>query len=258
MKSLSSPTEQTYSELQFAYDWFNQRLFGGELPACLITLQRNKRTMGYYSPDRFVDSQGGRTDEIALNPEYFAIQSIEEVLSTKVHEMVHLWQQHHGKPGRGKYHNQEWADKMLSIGLHPSSTARPGGKTTGDQMDHYIVEGPFLNACRELLATKFQISWYDRYPATQPPKWDGEQSPMGHSQMPNESAPSPDQIHSPAPASVNNSLGLVIRTENSSNRLKYVCPECKAQAWGKPTLNLICGDCNVHLMASLTNIDSNA
>ena len=26
-------------------------------------------------------------------------------------------------------------------------------------------------------------------------------------------------------------------------RAKFVCPGCKAAAWGKPGLNLICGDC---------------
>ena len=70
MNSLAKPTEQAYEELQLAYDWFNQRLFDGVLPPCLITFQRNKRTMGYFSKERFVDQSGKKTDEIALNPEY--------------------------------------------------------------------------------------------------------------------------------------------------------------------------------------------
>ena len=28
-------------------------------------------------------------------------------------------------------------------------------------------------------------------------------------------------------------------------RAKFVCPGCKAAAWGKPGLNLLCGDCQV-------------
>lgn len=52
--------------------------------------------------------------------------------------MCHLWQHHFGKPGRSRYHNKEWADKMRSIGLVPSNTGEEGGKDTGDQMTHFI------------------------------------------------------------------------------------------------------------------------
>ncbi|MGN4955129.1 hypothetical protein ACTG22_21335 [Aeromonas caviae] len=67
------PTLQAYDELQRAYDHFNNELFDGVLPDCLITLQREKQTYGYFSPERFVNSQGTRTDEIAMNPAYFAV-----------------------------------------------------------------------------------------------------------------------------------------------------------------------------------------
>jgi len=30
--------------------------------------------------------------------------------------MVHDWQKEFGKPGRGRYHNREWAEKMKEIG----------------------------------------------------------------------------------------------------------------------------------------------
>jgi hypothetical protein len=43
------------------------------------------------------------TDEIALSPGTFAQRTDEEILSTLVHEMVHHWQRHFGKPGRGRY-----------------------------------------------------------------------------------------------------------------------------------------------------------
>jgi hypothetical protein len=34
------PTDQSYFELQQAFDYFNAQVFAGELPQCLITLQR--------------------------------------------------------------------------------------------------------------------------------------------------------------------------------------------------------------------------
>lgn len=119
------PTDATYDELQKAFDHFNGALFSGRLPACLITLQREKRTMGYFSAQRFVHlGDAAITDEIAMNPVHFGIVPIAEVMQTLVHEMVHLWQFHFGSPGRVRYHNEEWAAKMESIGLMPSDTAQ--------------------------------------------------------------------------------------------------------------------------------------
>ena len=158
------PTPLTYSELKLAYDHFNARLFEGQLPACLITLQREKKTYGYFSSQRFGARSGQVTDEIALNPEYFAVVPLIETLQTLVHEMVHLWQAHFGEPGRGRYHNAEWADRMESIGLMPSDTGRPAGKRTGDCMaDYPLVGGRFIKAVDELVREhNFTISWYDR------------------------------------------------------------------------------------------------
>jgi hypothetical protein len=48
------PTTDTYTELLQAYDFFNVALFEGMLPSCLITLQREKHTCGYFSSGRFV------------------------------------------------------------------------------------------------------------------------------------------------------------------------------------------------------------
>lgn len=88
-------------------------------------------------------------------------------MQTLVHEMVHQWQAHFGKRGRGRYHNDEWADKMETIGLMPSSTGHPGGKRTGDHMADYAIKGGrFLRACQSLVSDEsFRLSWYDRFPA---------------------------------------------------------------------------------------------
>ncbi|HEJ2435628.1 TPA: SprT-like domain-containing protein [Pseudomonas aeruginosa] len=92
------PTEEAYAELQAAYDFYNDHLFASQerLPACLITYQREKRTMGYFSQARFIRRDGIKADEIAMNPDYFAVIPLVEILQTLVHEMVHLWQYHFG------------------------------------------------------------------------------------------------------------------------------------------------------------------
>jgi predicted SprT family Zn-dependent metalloprotease len=235
------PTTQTYNELQIAYDRFNDELFDGQLPHCLITLQREKKTYGYFSAQRFANHAGDKTDEIALNPTYFAVVPLIEIMQTLVHEMVHLWQHHFGKPGRGRYHNDEWAKKMESIGLMPSDTGQPGGKRTGDQIADYPIEdGNFLKVCRLMLTEDFRISWYDRI-ASDYHVQVGQNSfgltmtlPIAGSSIPAlngiEMAPTP-----------------II---NKSNRSKYTC-SCKNSVWGKPGLKILCGECTMQYVEAI-------
>ena len=56
-----------------AYDFFNERLFAGRLPRCLITMQRQRGASGYFAGKRFGTKDGAEvTDEIALNPAHFS------------------------------------------------------------------------------------------------------------------------------------------------------------------------------------------
>jgi len=232
------PTETTYDELQAAYDHFNSALFESELPVCLITLQREKKTYGYFCADRFVSQDGDTTDEIAMNPSYFAVCPPEEIMQTLVHEMTHLWQHHFGKPGRRGYHNKEWAAKMEDIGLMPSSTGEPGGQKTGDKMADYIIEGsPFEAACQDLLTRNFRISWADKFPARE------------RLQIAVANGDIEDMAGDLATwgIEIGEDGELVFQQEQKQTRTKFTCPSCEASAWGKPSLNLLCGDCEVAL-----------
>ncbi|CAO3363610.1 SprT-like domain-containing protein [Azospirillum palustre] len=158
---MTAITAEQYAALQRAFDHFNATLFGGTLPQVLITFQRSKRFKGYFSPERFesLAASGERRHEIALNPDVFDRDQA-EILSTLVHEMVHVWQEEFGKRSRGGYHNMEWAAKMKAVGLHPSDTGAPGGKETGQRMTHIIVtEGPFDREAAKLLADGIAIAW---------------------------------------------------------------------------------------------------
>jgi hypothetical protein len=44
---MTDPTTQAYAELQQAFEHYNVELFDGQIPRCLITMQREKRTYGY-------------------------------------------------------------------------------------------------------------------------------------------------------------------------------------------------------------------
>lgn len=137
----TNPTTQTYHTLNKAYRFFNDALFEGKLPDCLITLQRKGKSLGYFCRDRFEArkvEEKFNVHEIALNPQYFHDHSDEDILGTLVHEMCHLWQQEFGTPSRSGYHNAEWADKMEEVGLIPSNTGEEGGSRTGQKMSDYV------------------------------------------------------------------------------------------------------------------------
>ena len=149
-----------YSGLQGAFDHFNAALFEGSLPDVFITYQRKAHSFGYFAADRFsgrIDKSGNH--ELALNPDGFINQTDEQVCQTLVHEMTHVWQHAHGKPASRGYHNKEWAAKMKSIGLQPSSTGMVGGKETGQKMSDYIIpDGPFTKTYAKLAATGWKLN----------------------------------------------------------------------------------------------------
>jgi hypothetical protein len=70
--STINPTTKTYDGLNSAFGFFNERLFGGTLPPCLITMQRKAKAYGYFARGRFGSKDGAVvTDEIALNPSHW-------------------------------------------------------------------------------------------------------------------------------------------------------------------------------------------
>jgi hypothetical protein len=200
----TTPTKTNYTALEGAYAYFNRELFDGILPDCLITMQRKSRAYGFFAGGRFVAEDGSVTDEIALNPSYFDTCSTEDVLSTLVHEMVHLKQHHFGKPSRSAYHNKEWAKMMCEIGLIPSHTGEPGGRQTGQRMSDYIEQGGLFDVkCQVLIADGYTLPYIERW---------GERE-------------------------------AIARQQKAASKTKYTCPGCEANAWAKPGTKLICGDC---------------
>jgi predicted SprT family Zn-dependent metalloprotease len=200
-----NPTQRTYKTLDDAYHFFNERIFDGRLPACLITMQRSRKAYGYFAGGRFGSMDGMEvTDEIALNPSHFRSRTTEQSLSTLVHEMAHLQQHHFGKPSRTSYHNKEWAQMMRAVGLIPSDTGEPGGREVGQSVSHYIADGgPFARACAELMGNGFDTLYVELW-------GDGEAAK---------------------------------RKKKTASKTKYTCPQCGVNAWAKPQTSLVCGNC---------------
>ncbi len=245
------PTEENYAEWQMAFDHINVELFDGQLPDCLITMQREKHTMGYFSLNRFSNRLGRKVDEIALNPSYFLSYGVNEALQTLAHEMCHLWQYHFGDPGRGRYHNKEWAEKMQSIGLMPSSTGAPGGRKTGDKIADYIISGGLFEASINRLKKEkgFELIWMDRFiarPMAGTPSYLSALGVEGSSFQSEDFVRDDDDdqnewqtIQMMAQAVEPDFTRL---TQKQGTRLKYSC-NCGINLWAKPGIDVTCNIC---------------
>lgn len=205
-----NPTDITYKSLNAAYNFFNEKLFDNKLSGCLITMQRKGKAFGYFSPEGFETrgEQATLIHEIALNPTYFRKRTDEQILSTLLHEMVHLWQQENGNPSRKGYHNREWAEKMEELGLISSNTGEAGGRRTGQSMSHYIEEGgEFDKIIGTFLRVYGSLSYQD----------------VEH-----------------------------IKVKSKKTKVKYVCLTCGLKAWGKPNVNIKCGEDDEQMEAEET------
>ena len=212
------PTPTQFDAFQTMFDHFNRELFAGQLPQVILNFSRHSGALGFFAPRRWLGATPDTTaHEISLNPEYLRTRTPAEVAGTLVHEMVHLWQSEFGSPSRNGYHNAEWAQKMAQVGLIASDTAAPGGKMTGQRMSHYIAPGGVFVASFGRLNGK-QFPWQHiakpSAPATVPrPPTTGRDEDDGDDEP---SAP------------------------KGKTKVKYTCPICKTNVWGKPGLRVYC------------------
>lgn len=206
-----------YRTLSQAFAYLNAELFAGQLPACLITLQREKHVRGYYAHEAYASrtEDGAAISEIALNPETFAGRTDLEILSTLAHEMCHLWQAYSGKPSRNGYHNAQWGAKMREIGLEPRA-ADGSGKPTGQRVTHDIIPGgrfehlagPTLTPGQALAGAR--LHWQSRT--------------IG---------------------------GDETAAKKRASKTKYTCPDCGQNAWAKPEAALMCARCEELMLAEV-------
>lgn len=219
-KGFSKPTLLQFNALQKAYDFYNVRLFkpvfGELLPPVMLSLNDNHKNnyLGYYAFDRYIDENGTILSLINITPEHLN-RSFIKVMSTLVHEMCHHYQYNFGikKGRRSPYHNLEYARIMERVGLICSNTGQIGGKQTGIQMTHYILEkGKFekltLRAPQSLKA-----------PFT-----------LNKNVFRREDSDQRDD-----------------KIKAQKQKIKYECPLCNIKVWGKPNLEIRCIPCNTKL-----------
>lgn len=236
--------------MQVAFDHFNEHLFNNKLPQILFTTQRQHQVMGYFAPNRWASADGKKCHEIAINPLYVGRATLIGLMQTLVHEMVHCWQECFGKISRKSYHNKQWANKMISIGLMPSSTGHPGGAITGQYMSDYPApKGKFIQACEKLLKTKgFNLPWVDRFAQVSSVEADNttlealegmDAALINQLTIKLEDVFGIESFAEPTPQAA------------KKIKVKYTCDECDINVWGRGGLKLRCDECNIVLSSSL-------
>lgn len=85
------------------------------IPQITIRVDVLKRScFGHF---RYGHNGFGLRGEVAINARYLNNRPGWQVLGTLLHELLHAWQQAHGTPGKGNYHNYEFRNKALMYGL---------------------------------------------------------------------------------------------------------------------------------------------
>lgn len=196
-----------------AFDYFNNRLFGGRLSPCMLMLTRNKHTTGgYFCPDKWFNDSGDPLPEIAINANNFVAGDLSKLFTILIHEMAHQYQWQFGKPSRSGYHNKEWAKLVKGIGLQPISD---DGKETGQNVDTVLIE----NSKAETAVLEIPDECVFPFYADPLIMGDGDDNPEQDEHVPE-------------------------RKKKSGKRVKYTCAECGLNAWAKADASIICGECS--------------
>lgn len=187
----------------------------------MLSFTRRKHTAGYFSANSWVKrSSKVNVHEIAINPDATDLRD-NEFHQTLVHEMVHQWQEEYGTPSRKCYHNREWADKMVEVGLIPYNIKEPQ-KMTGQSVSDFLIEnGKLAILINQLEKDNFFVP-------LEPKRFLSRQIIINDSGV-GELQP---ELEESGPE----------ETSKMGKKYKFTC-NCQTNLWGKYDLNVSCNIC---------------
>ncbi len=225
--SSTDPTNDQFAAYRAMWTYFNAALFGGALGHVILNFSRLARSLGFFAPERWRDAGDQVTHEISLNPAHLKRDNAKDAASTLVHEMAHLWRHGQPNPPRNGYHDRQWADKMEALGLMPSSTAAPGGARVGYRMSHWIIPGGPFERAFEQMPAECHLPWTCGI--------DDEARGEKKSKKEKKEKEKKEKKEKEAERKV---------------KVKYSCPDCGLNVWGRAGLRLRCEDCDEELVAA--------
>lgn len=241
MKDKRPNIEQNEAYLAL-FDFLNDTLFNGDLQRPMLCLTRNHQIIGgYFSPERWEDSEGNKLHELSINANHMANKDTIYLINVLAHEMVHLWQHQEGTPGREGYHNKEYATKAREIGLQTIDSKT--GKDVGDSITTEILHDSPLALCIADIPDDALFPWYaltlNLGDGGGGGEGEGGDEKDGEGEQ---GAPQPQpQGHQP----------------RRGKRSRYTCPLCSLNCWAKPGARFICGVCPDRPAMVENNFDQN-
>jgi len=198
------PTIQQSTKYQMVFDYFNRTLFDDKLHSCMLVFSRNNNIIGgYFAPDKWVNDDGEKVHEIAINANSMIDSNFQTIMETIIHEMIHLEQHLDGTSSRNGYHNKGFIDRAQAFGFEVIGS--------GQSVDTKLKEGGIAEkACLDM-PDELLFDWL-AYQLDVP----GNEGEKGQGQA---TAPK----------------------RKSGKRKCYQCPVCGMRVWGKAGLSVMCG-----------------
>ena len=228
--NMSLPLIEQSQAYHGAFDWFNEKLFDGQLPRPMLCLTRNANVVGgYFNKDKWHDDVGNSIHEIAINANMMEQGSVVELMHTLIHEMIHLKQEVVGKPSRHGYHNSEYADWAEAMGLECKDVKTK--QRTGHMIATKILDGGKAAKAIALLPDEHIFPWM-----AVRTKEDGDESGGGGTGGGSSGGTETKGGDGSEPP------------RRSGTRSKFTCAICGLNAWAKPGAKLVCGECDKALV----------
>lgn len=250
---MSKPSPIQVNSFQWLYDHFNEELFNSSLPDVMLNFSRRKGMVSFFKAKEWYDYEEDEHGEEMMRDEYGEISLNPDKLDKEplvtcsyiVREMVHVWQSLYGVPSKCKgYHNKEWANEMMRVGLTPVSQDKPG-KQTGMKVFHTIeFDGKYSTVFSKIPPRKY-LPFKTTVPIREELKAQMILESINKKREEEGEEPLEELIE------FEERNGLVInmagieekRHDNAKNKFTYQCPGCHTKVWGKDGIDLICGAC---------------
>jgi len=112
LKNQEAPVVRLTKQLYYIYKEANKKFFNNALPSCIITVQSKgrKNVYGWITTWKAWQVEDEYLYEINISSEHIINRSIEDIVTTLIHEMVHLYNLINGikDVSAHKYHNKKF------------------------------------------------------------------------------------------------------------------------------------------------------
>lgn len=212
-----TPTADTYKALESAYNYFNSSLFNNLLPDCVITLQRKKGAYGYFHGNTWSDLK----DEFLKDEIAMNPNSFRErPLISTLSTLVHEMvhlQQHHF----GKPSRTGYHNKQWANMMEAVGLIPSDTGTEGGKKTGQRMTHYIEEGGAFEVAAKVLLS-------------DGFTIPW--------KALTGDEATA---------------KKKKASKTRYNCSNCGINAWGKPELNIVCGNCDLKMEPETSEEEEN-